>query len=395
MTWQFNGCIGHGVAERVWTIEPALDPALVRRAWLQTLAKHPALTVRYSLGRDGFWRQTPQSLDVCDSFVVDAPYVDNTTRGLIKRYTDPLQGRVTSLIIDTQADRTVVHMYIDHIPLDGYSMRTIIETFSGYLSGAQYRGERDMRFFEHCRTYGATPQTSGPLPPHAPITPYDPVPRSEGPLRDEPIAVVRRFKLPMAGLSREDRVNVAGIGPAIGAAAIARAAGGGVDEVPTLVTVPGRRTDTLGAVGRFLGYVMIGLPSDDKDLSAVARRIYGRILNAAKPRTPVPMSRIVAARAPHRTASKYKQPEQMLPYMAIDHSQREPDLVAGEHRTRLDVAGPELYLGAAAVYTGIADDNLAITVGIRLDHLNPVVFDHVDELIGEFLAQSGPRPGAN
>jgi hypothetical protein len=385
LTWQFNGNIGHGAAVRSWSIEPALDPALVRRAWRQVISKHPA--VEYSLGRDGFWRQSPRTAAACDSFIVDAPNCDTTTRNLIEKLTDPMNGRVHSLIIDTRPDRTIVHLFLDHIPIDGYTMRTIIRDFGSYLSGAEYHGERDLRFFEFCGTYGATPKTCGALPVESAITPYESVPRSAGPEDRSPetsIASVRKYRLPIARLSRQARRSMAGIAPAIGAAALAGAAGGGIDEVYTLVTVPGRRNDTLDAVGRFLGYVMIALPVDDSDLLSAAQKIYGRILTAAKPRVPLPMSRVVATLAPHRIASKYKQPPQMLPYMAIDHSRREPDLVVTGHRTQLEQAGPDLYLGACAVYSGVDEEHFSITVAIRTDHVSMSVFDTVEKLINEF-----------
>jgi hypothetical protein len=388
LTWQFNGNIGHGSVTRTWTVEPALDPARVRQAWLHVLAKHPALTVEYSLGEDGFWRQRPRAAAACDSFVIDAPNCDNTTRSLIERNTEPLYKRPVSLIIDTRSDRTILHLFLDHIPIDGYSMQSIIGDFGRYLSGAAYEGDRDLRFFEFCSTYGATPGNCGPLPlTESTIKPYEPVPRSTGPLQpysQDCTAAVRRYKVPLAELSLPARRSIAGIAPAIGAAALARAAGGGVEEVYTLVTVPGRRNDTLTAVGRFLGYVMIALPADEPDLLVTARRIYGRILTAAKPRTPLPMSRVAAALAPHRSASKYKQPRQMLPYMAIDHSRPEPELVVPGHRTHLDAGGPEIYLGAAAVYSGVDDENFSITVGIRTDHVSTSVFDTFEKLIDEF-----------
>lgn len=386
LTWQFNGNIGHGSAFRTWTVEPALDPAVVRQAWLRVLAKHPALTVEYSLGPDGFWRQAPRAAQDCDAFVFDAPNCDNTTRFLIERNTDPLRTRPLSLIIDTQSDRTVLHLFLDHIPIDGYSMQSIIGDFGRFLSGAEHNGDRDMRFFDFCETYGASRKTCGPLPLESAITPYESVPRSTGPLKpysQDSTAAVRKYKMPLAELSHDMRRALPGVAPAIGAAAIAQAAGGGVDEVYTLTTVPGRRNDNVDAVGRFLGYVMIGLPAGEPDLLAAARRIYGRILTAAKPRTPVPMSRVVAALAPHRTASKYKQPPQMLPYMAIDHSRPEPALAVAGHRTHLDAAGPELYLGAAAVYSGVDEENFSITVGIRTDHLSMAVFDNVEKLMNE------------
>lgn len=385
LTWEARGNIGHGATERTWSIEPALDPARVRQAWVRVMTENPALAVDYSLAKDGFWRQKPRPATDYDQFVIDAPYCDNTTREFIKNRTGPMWDRSHSLIIDTRADRTVLHLFIDHIPLDGYSGHRVLRDFSRYLSGAECAGKVDMRFFEFCSSHGAMPETCGALALDSAITPYEPIPRSKEPASPGLCATsVRRYTLPIRRIPTHVRRSMAGIAPAIGAVAIARAAGDDVREVPTLVTVPNRRPDTLDAFGRFLGYTMIALPVAEPDIWVAASTIYRRIMAAAKPRVLTPMSRVVAALAPHRMSSKFKQPEQMLPYMAIDHSEPEPELAVTGHRTRREIAGPEIYLGACAVYSSANEDDLSFTVAIRTDHLSMSVFDTVEDLLSEF-----------
>jgi hypothetical protein len=389
LTWEANGNIGHGSTERTWSIEPALDPGKVRQAWLHIMSENPAMAVDYSLGKDGFWRQKPRPAADYDQFVIDAPNCDNTTREFIKSRTGPMKDRTHSLIIDTRADRTVLHLFIDHIPIDGYSGHRVLRDFSRYLSGAECRGGADMQFFEFCSRHGAMPETCGALALDSVITPYESIPRSREPANPALCATaVRKYALPIERIPMQIRRSMAGIAPAIGAVAIARAAGDDVSEIPTLVTVPNRRPDTLDAFGRFLGYTMIALPAAEPDISVAASKIHKRILAAAKPRVLTPMSRVVAALAPHRMSSKFKQPERMLPYMAIDHSAPEPELAIAEHRTQREIAGPEIYLGACAVYSSANEDDLLFTVAIRTDHLSMSVFDTVEDLLSKFGSRS-------
>jgi hypothetical protein len=384
LNWEASGNIGHGSTERTWSIEPALDPGKVRQAWLNVISDNPALAVEYFLGRDGFWRQKPVPAAEHGRFVVDAPNCDNTTRDFLRNGTGATKNRSHCLIIDTRVDRTVLHLFIDHIPLDGYSGHRVLRDFSRYLSGAECGGGGDLRFFEFCAEHGATPENCGPLALGSVITPYESIPRSREPSNPgQSVAAVRRYTLPIERIPARARGSMAGIAPAIGAVAIARAAADAVSEVPTLVTVPNRRPDTLDAFGRFLAYAMIALPATEPDIWTAASRIYRRILTAAKPRVVTPMSRVVAALAPHRMSSKFKQPDRMLPYMAIDHSEPEPELAVPGHRTRREIAGPEIYLGACAVYSSATEDDLLFTVAIRTDHLSMSVFDTVEELLSE------------
>lgn len=386
LSWEFNGNRGHGPVARTWHITPAIDPDVIRRAWVNLLIDNPALTVEYSLAKDGFWYQSPRPTADLSEFVVEVPYCDAATLGLIMSQTGPFQDRIHTLVVDSREASTTVTFVVDHVPIDGYSFRRVIHDFGKYLSGAESSGGRDGRFFEFCKIHGATSQTSGPLKMGNTITPYEPIPRSRVPANTTLCATaIRKFTMPLDRIPERRRTVLAGIGPAIGAAAVARAAAEPVDEIPTLVTLPNRRPSTYDAFGRFLGYTMIGLPSVGPDLLDTAAVIYHRILAAGKPSAATPpMSRVVAALAPHRISSKFKPADQMLPYMAIDHSEPERPLTVAGHYVEAEEAEAAIYLGAYCVYTSADAHKLSFTVALRTDHLSMSVFDSFEELVQVF-----------
>jgi hypothetical protein len=400
LMWEFNGNDGHGPVERTWHIQPKLDVGKVRQAWKNVLSENPALTVDYCLGKDGFWCQAPSPSEEFDKYIVEVPYCSPSTHGLIVSQTGALKDRIHTLMIDARDDETIVTFIVDHIPIDGYSFRRITTDFGKYLSGAAYTGIRDERFFEFCDQHGARCETCGPLAVGSVITPYESIPRSLNPANPDLCATaIRKYALPVSKIPQSCHRIMAGIAPAIAAAAVRRAAAELTSEVPTLVTLPGRRPATYDAFGRFLGYTMIGLPAAGRDILDTATKIYNRILAASKPsNSQPPMSRVVAALAPNRMSSKFKRPEQMLPYMAIDHSEPELQLVVSGHRVRAESADAAIFLGACTVCSCADAQNLSITVAIRTDHLSMSIFDTFDELLELFPSylpvELNPKNGA-
>jgi hypothetical protein len=365
---------------RSWRVEPALDTAQVRNAWIAVLTENPALRVQFTLSKQGFWAQTPDPARQLDSYVIEAPGCDARTRAELEAQNGVMKRRVSTLVIDNgSSSHTDIHMYIDHVVLDGHSFNHILGTFSEYLAGKRPSFREDQRFFSYCSEFGGTSHNTGPLDRHPTVLPFESIPGSLEPESDRSDLIsTETYEVPLDRLTPFLQIGrLAGLGGVLTGRAISATTPSTTIEIPTVVTVPGRRPQNTDVVGRHLGYAMITIPTQGCDIYQDTVRLYNRMVAASKHSVHRPISRITAATAPHRSAAKYKSASHMLPYMIVNHEQAEIPLRIRGRRVVVTDARPTIYLGACSAYSSTAGDSWRLEVAIKINHLNRTVFEHI------------------
>ncbi|MBB4910648.1 condensation domain-containing protein [Actinophytocola algeriensis] len=393
-TWDQNETLSsahHGIKKpdpvvKSWFVGERATVTALRDAWWAVVARHPALRVCYRQDQPGYWTQRILPVEAVEAWftVLDDP--DDGEVARLRARVGPHTGQLFAVIVACGRTGRTLHLALDHICADGWSLAVIIDELSDLLAGRHVDTDVvDMEFFRHCLDNAPSAEEKDRLAeswaaaPPGTFPPYQ-VPPLRLPDTTGGYAVESsRAVLPWTSFAFDGRAAAAGVGPALLTRWLAEVHGAEPGEFPMVVGVSGRRSrEQQRSVGMYFAWHMLSVPVDDSSLATRARRTHGRLLTLLR-RPPPPFALDSAIRVPELAGAR-NWPYEMSPrFLYANHLTPMPPLLVGGAPAEIVPAGDDVVrgFGLARVVSRSRPDGLELEFVARSDLLGTGVTDRL------------------
>lgn len=406
LTSTHDGVLKPNPVLKTWLVRDGARLDDVERAWRTVVTRHPALRVAYRQHRPGYWTYRVLPCAVVESWFTVLDHPDDERVAALRSQVGLHTGQLFAVIVVRHPEGLVIHVVLDHICADGWSLAVIIDEWGRIIDRAPASAEPiDDEFFRHCLDHEPKPETKTRLADElARVPPQSFPPYAEPPLtlRTPPAAYAveaAKTVVPWNSFPFDARACAAGIGPALltqGLNLLYGSDSGQPQEFPLVAGVAARRTHAQQrSVGMYFSWLMLSVPVGESPLVARARSVHGRVLATLR-RPPVPFALDSAIRVPDVAGARHWPYSRSPRYLYANHLTPRPPLVVGGRPAETVPSDEKIQgFGLARVVSKPLADGLELEFVARADLLAEGITGqlvrYAHEAIGSRPAISGGR----